>query len=521
VKMRAVWASRSGAAAAIAGGICAAVALVVVLLATSAGGSSGGYTVRAIFDDAGNLVTSEDVKIDGVKVGTVGTVTATPQGKAAVTLNIENPGFQDFRADASCTIEPQALIGEKYVNCLPTQARAEGAPLPPPLRRIPSGREGAGQWLLPVTNTSSPVGVDLLNDINHLPENQRLSIIINELGAGLTGRGSDLNAVLRRSNPALRELEKVFGILASENKVLGNLAVEGDRALVPIARERHQFAEFFAQSGKVNTAAARHRAELAVNLHEFPAFLRVLRPYLKRLEAFAEQATPTFTDLGVAAPGIDRTFQSIGPFSTSTTQFFQTFGKSSKKIGRALVAAQPLLSRVEALGGAVKPFASSFSELFSSLRSTGGIERLLDFIFMGANSVNGYDSLGHFVRAVIDAKLCSAYKITLFAECNANFIPGSTTQSSASAQASAQASDTTLAVARVEALLKGDTLAQATAAYPGSEAAANPFGGAGSSAAGASATQPVGGASAGTTYYTPPSESSEADGMLLNYLLGN
>ena len=106
------------------------------------------------------------MKIDGVKVGTVGSVTPTPQAQAAVVLKIENPGFQDFRADASCTIEPEALIGEKFVNCLPTQPRAEGTPLPPPLHKIPSGQEGAGEFLLPVTNTSSPVDVDLLDDIN-------------------------------------------------------------------------------------------------------------------------------------------------------------------------------------------------------------------------------------------------------------------------------------------------------------------------------------------------------------------
>ncbi len=526
VRKRAVGASRSGAAAAIAGGLGVAVAILAVLLATAAGGSGGGYTVRAIFDDSGNLVTSENVKIDGVKVGVVGTVTPTPNGKAAVTMNIENPGFQNFRADASCTIEPQALIGEKYVNCLPTQARAEGAPLPPPLHKIPAGREGAGQYLLPVANTSSPVGVDLLNDIGHLPENQRLAIIINELGTGLATRGSDLNAVLHRSNPALRELEKVLGILASENKVLGNLAEEGARALAPIARERHAVSEFFAQNNTVSQAAVRHRAELATNLHEFPAFLRVLRPYVKHLEAFAEQATPTFTDLGLAAPGINRTFQNIGPFTASTTQFFKSLGASSGKISKALVGIQPLLTRVESLGSANKPFAKSLSELFTSLRATGGVERLLDFIFMGAGSVNGYDSLGHFARAVAVAKTCVGYKVTLVAECRSNFIPGASTAgagaqaASTSAQtASAKASDTTLAMARVEAMLKGASLSQAMAEYPGAEAPAGP---AGTGASGPSAVaQPVGGASAGTTYYTPPSESAEAGGLLLNYLLGN
>src|SRR5262245_16646746 len=181
------------------GAVAVVLLAAIVLLATSAGGSSGGYTVRAIFDSAANLISGENVKIDGVKVGTVGSVTPTPHAKAAVVLHIDNPGFQDFRADASCTIRPQALIGEKYVDCTPTQPRVEGTPLPPPLRRIAGGHEGSGQFLLPVQNTSSPVDVDLLNDITRLPERQRLTIIINELGAGLASRGSDLNVVLRRA----------------------------------------------------------------------------------------------------------------------------------------------------------------------------------------------------------------------------------------------------------------------------------------------------------------------------------
>ncbi len=418
--------SRRGAAAAIAGGLGVAVVAGAILLATAAGGSSGGYAVRAIFDDAANIVPSEDVKIDGVKVGTVGSVTPTPIGKAAVVLNIDNPGFQDFRADASCVIEPQALIGEKFVDCLPTQPRPEGTPLPPPLHQIPAGREGAGQWYLPVTNTSSPIDQDLLNDINHLPENQRLTIIINELGAGLAGRGSDLNAVLHRSNPALHELEKVFGILASENKVLGDLAVEGDRSLVPIARDRRQFAEFFAQANTVSTATARHRARARRKpARTSPSSCASSVPPQTARPASPTQATPTFTDLGVAAPGINRTFESLRPFSNSSTQFFQSLGKTSKVTGPALVATQPFLRQLETLGGAVKPFASNFAELLSSFRSTGGLERLLDFIFLGTNSANGYNSLGHFVRTVGVGKLCSVYKVHSQSGCEANFVNGS------------------------------------------------------------------------------------------------
>jgi phospholipid/cholesterol/gamma-HCH transport system substrate-binding protein len=512
--------SKRGVRTAVVGGLAVVALVVAIVLATAAGGSSsGGYHVYAIFDDAGNLVSSENIKIDGVNVGTVGTVAPTPEGKVAVTLNIENPGFQDFRTDASCTIEPQALIGEKFVNCLPFQAHPEGAPLPPPLKRIPAGREGAGEYLLPVANTSSPVGVDLLNDINHLPQNERLAIILNELGTGLAGRGSDLNAVLHRSNPALRELEQVIAMLASENKVLGNLAEEGSRALEPLAADRREFADFFAQANTVATASARHRTEVAEDLHELPVFVRELGPYLKRLDALAEQATPTFTALQAAAPGINRTFANFGPFTTSTTQYFKVLGGASKGIGGSLVATQPLLHQLESLGTAVKPFAGNLSALLSSFRATGGIERLMDFIFLGTNAANGYNSLGHFVRAgVVDAD-CVSYNVAPRPGCEANFIGGSAT--AARASGSASASDTSLSMERIAALARGASVAQAIAEYPGSEEEASPFGGGGAAApAGASAVaHPVGGAAGGTTYYTPGA-GAEAGGLLLNYLLG-
>ena len=72
----------------------AAAVAAAVLLALSAGGSNKGYTVRAIFDDAGNVIPGETVKMDGVKVGVVGSVTATPAAKAAVILKITRAGFR-------------------------------------------------------------------------------------------------------------------------------------------------------------------------------------------------------------------------------------------------------------------------------------------------------------------------------------------------------------------------------------------------------------------------------------------
>jgi phospholipid/cholesterol/gamma-HCH transport system substrate-binding protein len=518
-------------------GAAGVVALIVlVLLATAAGGSSGGYTVRAIFDDAGNLIPGENVKVDGVNVGKVTGVEPTPQAQAAVTISIENPGFQDFRADANCTIRPQALIGEKFVDCLPTQPRVEGTPLPPPLKVIPHGQEGAGERLLPVTDTHSPVDVDLLQDITRRPEAERLTIIINELGAGLAGRGSDLNEVVRRANPALQELGKVLGILASENHVLAKLATDSDKALAPFAAVRNRVADFVTQAGTVSEATAEHSAALKRNLADFPAFLQQLGPAMERLGRFADQTAPAFKDLGIAAPGLNKAFTHLGAFSDSSTKFFTTFGQTAQVSGPAIAAARPLLKRVQALGASGQPFSSSLAELLSSLRSTGGLERFLDFVFLGSGSVNGYDSLGHFLRGEGVAKACLTYVITPAPGCTAKLFSTSGSEAKTASAAEAKTAsagkpnpaDTSLVMARTLAVLDGSTPAQALAKYPGSAPSAGEVTGtaspAGTSAGGSTSAQsanPVGGSSAGTTYYTPSAEGAETSGMLLNYLLGN
>ncbi|MCW3028465.1 MAG: hypothetical protein JWN81_1676 [Solirubrobacterales bacterium] len=517
--MRERTAGRKGAVG-IAGALGAVALVAVVLLAISAGGSNGSYTVRAIFDDAANIISGENVKIDGVKVGTVGSVTPTAQAKAAVVLNIDNPGFKDFRSDATCTIKPQALIGEKYVDCLPTQPRVEGTPLPPPLEVIPGGHEGAGQRLLPVKNTHSPVDVDLLGDISRLPERQRLTIILNELGAGLAGRGSDLREVILRADPALQELDRVLAILAGENKVLAKLSVDSDKALAPFARVRQQVADYIVQSNTVAKATANKRGALARNLQLFPPFLEQLGPAMERIGRFADETTPVFTDLGKAAPGINAAFTHLPAFSRSSETFFKNLGKTSKLSGPALVATQPLLARLKALGGAAKPFSGSFAELLTSLRNTGGLERLLDFIFLGAGANNGYDALGHFLRTEGVGTICLSYTIKQAAACNQHFFSTGTPKTTATAT-STGASGVGVVMARTLAVIQGATPAQAVAKYPGAvptpgEApVSHPGAGTGTTA------RPVGGSTAGTTYYKPSTEGSEAGGLLLNYLLGN
>jgi phospholipid/cholesterol/gamma-HCH transport system substrate-binding protein len=407
-----------------------AAAAVVAILGTGASDGGGTYKVRAIFDNAVSVISGEDVKIAGVKVGKIGALDVTRgiDKRAAITLDITEPGFQDFRTDATCTIRPQSLIGEKFVECTPTQPRAVGEPEAPPLKKIESG-PGKGEYYLPVTQTSSPVDIDLLNNILRKPYAERLSIIINELGTAVAGRGKDLNETIKRANPALRETDKVLKILASQNKILGNLATDSDTVLAPLARDREAVADQFAQSATVAEATAERGDDLEANFEKLPAFLRELRPTMVRLGAFADQATPVFTDLGAQANSINTVVTQLGPFSNAALPAYRSLGQAAVIGGPALTAADPTIKDLGQFAKAAKPVAKNASLLLNSVQQTGGVERLMDFIFYSVSAVNGFDQYGHYLRAALIVNLCSTYATSPAPGCSSNFNGGSASSS--------------------------------------------------------------------------------------------
>jgi ABC-type transporter Mla subunit MlaD len=424
--------------------LAALAAVVVVVLSTREDKQS--YKVRAIFDNAGFVIPGEDVKVAGVKVGKIDALDVTPDFKAAVVLDIQNEAYQDFRRDAECMIRPQSLIGERFVECEPTQKRSPGTEPPPELEQIERG-PGKGQRLLPVENTSKPVDLDLINDITREPERARLSIILNELGTGVAGRGKDLNDVIRRANPALKEIDRVLAILASENKQLERLAVDGDTVLAPLARERAHVSGFIENSSEVAQATAERRADLEADIERLPRFLRELRPTMVRLGALSDEMTPVLTDLGDAAPDINRLLIELGPFSEAAIPAVDSLGEASKIGTPALIAARPVIADLRRFAKAVRPVGSTGRALLESFQKTRGIERLMDYVFYQVTAINGFDSFGHYLRAGLIVNQCSSYVVRATPGCSANFA-GATAATAAAASASSAPADPVLAATR-------------------------------------------------------------------------
>jgi phospholipid/cholesterol/gamma-HCH transport system substrate-binding protein len=398
--------------------------IIALVVGVGAGDDEGGdYKVRAIFNNTAFAIPGEDVMIAGAKVGSIDELEVTDDLRAAVILKIDEPGFQDFRQDAECRIRLQSVIGEKLVECLPTQPRPEGEPPPPPLRKIPEGEDGAGQRLLPVEQTSATVGEDLIRNVMRRPYRERFAIILNEFGAGLAGRGKELRQVIRGANPALRELDKVLKILADQNKLLAEGARAGDRVLAEWAQEREHVSDLITQANITAQATAEERVNLEKNFETFPQFLRELKPTMARLGALSEQMTPVMRDLGVVGEDVSRILRTLAPFSRAGIPAFETLGDTADVGRRALVAAEPTIEDLGSFTSQARNLSTNLSKLLTSLRDEDGIERLMDLIYYVALSTNGYDQFGHYLRTTLLAG-CNSLATVVNPACTANFIAG-------------------------------------------------------------------------------------------------
>ena len=236
-----------------------------------------GYQVRAIFDNAGFVIPGEDVKIAGVKVGKVASLDVTRglQGRGRARHHRARlPGLPQRRELHRAPAEPD----RRALRRVQADAAALG-------HRRAAARAGARSTTARArastccrsTNTMQTVDIDLIGNTMREPERERLSLILNELGTGVAGRGSDLNEVIRRANPALQETDKVLEILARQNTAARAARGQLGHVLAPLARDRAQVASAIRNSSEVAEATAEKRGALADDIQTLPRVPRRAR----------------------------------------------------------------------------------------------------------------------------------------------------------------------------------------------------------------------------------------------------
>jgi virulence factor Mce-like protein len=405
------------------------IAAFVVLTGAFSGGPSN-PTYKLEFDNAFGLVTGAPFKVAGVPAGSISSIDLCFTDKTAhcsnpldalVTVQVTTKGFGEFRSDASCQSRPQSLIGEYFVDCQPGQY---GKPLP----------NGA---TLTAAHTFSTIPADLLADIMRMPQRERLTLIINELGAAVAGRSTDLQTALQRAVPALDETDNLLNLLANDSQTLKALTANSNQVITALADNSTLVQNFIVQADRAATDTATQQANLRKSLQRFPALLEQLKPAMVKLGAASDANTPVLENLNASAGQLRTLFTNLAPcssphtanqcgFASASLPALRSLGQASVTGKQAVQAAAPTVALLDKFAQPTPELAQNLAIVLADLdnrnravepdpRSPGGqgftgLEALLQYVFNQGLAINTFGPFGHMLAVdAFQSPMCSPY----------------------------------------------------------------------------------------------------------------
>ena len=254
------------------------------------------YEINAEFENAAGITSENQVRVAGIKVGTVSDVKLTGD-RVTLTMEIENG--TEIPADAFAEIKLATLLGTKFVD---VEAKG-GGPFLEDGDTIPLERTAVPYEIYQASNQGTGVLEDLdgeaLNDM--LVELTDLtSIAKDEVGIALEGLnelGEGLNAKDAEFRSLLAGAEDLTGLLSDEGDEIVRLIDASNDVLGSLARKREQVQSLLEvtkqMAADVNGLIRDNRGELDSILTDLHRALVVLDNNIEHLDMALKYAGPS------------------------------------------------------------------------------------------------------------------------------------------------------------------------------------------------------------------------------------
>jgi phospholipid/cholesterol/gamma-HCH transport system substrate-binding protein len=365
--------------------VVGAVALVALTLGVVdfSGTDTPKHHLVAQFVDASPLIAGNDVKVDGVKVGTVAKL-AVVHGRAEVTMNLTDAAYP-LHTNARATVQPVTLLGERYVNL---QRGSATAPLLRPGQVLSAAHTGQATDLDQVLNA--------LDD----PTGTALAALVTTLGEGLQGNGPNVAAALKALAPAMTDTTKLARVLDDQNKQITGMLDSLTPVARALAKDHGQTLQTLVTSADqlLGTTSA-NEAALRQVLSEMPTTLRTAVTTLSDLAGTADAATPTLKAIRPVTDNLSQISDELEQFASAADPALASAQPVLQKAEQLLVQAQPVVAQLQAAGPSLRAVLHSARPLVDTL--SGNLDNVFNFLKYWALTTNGYDGLSHYFRAAV------------------------------------------------------------------------------------------------------------------------
>jgi ABC-type transporter Mla subunit MlaD len=278
--------------AAVGALVIAVVVLAVILLT---GGSS--YMLKLDLQDAGGLVSGNQVFIGPAVVGSVGSTTLTPDGLAQVQISLQSR-YAPMHVGTVARVYENSLSGNanRYVVLEPGSGQAPGL------------RSGA---VLDENHTYSYVSLDQLFNTFTGATRQGLRNFIRGQAASIEGRAAQGSKTLLYFAPALASTSNVTQELTRDEPAFDGLLVQGAQAMQRLASSAQQLTQLVRNGNAATGAIASQATALERALSLFPPTLTGstrtfagLNTTLDALDPLVRKAKPALRQFEPFAAGL-------------------------------------------------------------------------------------------------------------------------------------------------------------------------------------------------------------------------
>lgn len=282
-------------AAGVAAVLVAVVAVGVVLLS---GGSS--YRVKAVFANASQIVTGDQVSVAGNPVGTVSDISLTPAGQAQLTLKINNSTFNPLHEGTEATVRQTSLSGiaSRYIDLRLGPATA---------RAIPDG------GVIGTTNTTSAVDLDQLFNTLDAPTLKGLQQVIRGSASQYVGRGKQAALGWAYLNPALASSSMLFREINRNTTDFTNFIVNSGSLVTTISQRSTDLSGLVDHLSTTTQALAAQQTALGQSIQRLPPFMRLANTTFVNLRRALDVLTPLVDVAKPVAPKLQKLLVQLKP----------------------------------------------------------------------------------------------------------------------------------------------------------------------------------------------------------------
>jgi virulence factor Mce-like protein len=346
-----------------------------------------GYRINAAFSEATTLAIEADVRISGVPVGKVKTITPDrATGLSDVVLEIKHE-YAPLPRDVRATLRQKTLLGETYVELSP------GTPTAPKIRE--GGR-------IPRAVIAESVQLDEIFRAFDPRTREAFQTWMQEQARAVRGHGADLNAAFGNLGPFAEDAQQIVAILNRQQAAVTRLISNGATVFEALSERDGQLRSMITNLDTVFSTTASRDRQLKESFTALPTFQRESRATLGRLDRFARNADPLVTQLRPAArelsptlvhlkaisPDLKALFRDLGPLITASKTGFPATERLLDDLRPFLAQVHPALQQVIPILQFVKPHQR---ELTAFLANTVAATQASDII-------PGTDKRVHYLR---------------------------------------------------------------------------------------------------------------------------